>query len=172
MKRMPGILAAIALLWLAAVPLNAQSTVVVLVRHAETTGQPPGDAVLSEAGLARADSLVGVMRDAPPAAVFTTHYARTRQTAEPVLRATGAPHHVLQVSREAREAHITELIDRIRGEYQGGTVLVIGHSNTVPQIIRALGGPEVVIADDEFGRVFTLVLDAAGVRLTAGRYGG
>lgn len=162
----------LALLAGAAVPTAAQSTVVVLVRHAETAEGPAGDPVLSGAGVQRAHALARALASAEVAAVFTTQYARTGSTGEPTATATGAERHVVQARREARAEHIREIADRIRRDYAGRTVLVVGHSNTLPQIIEALGGPAVPpIADTEYDRLYVLTLDERGVRLVASRYG-
>ena len=156
----------------AVVPAGAQSTVVVVVRHAEAGPAPAGDPVLTERGIQRAHALARALGGAEVAAVITTHYARTGQTGEPTATTTGAARHVVRVDRAAGEAHIGELVERIRREYAGRTVLVVGHSNTVPQIIEALGGPAVpAIADSEHDRLYVLTLDEGGARLVASRYG-
>jgi broad specificity phosphatase PhoE len=169
---MKSALLAAALLVTAALPATAQSTVVVLVRHAETTAGPAGDPVLSGVGEQRAHALALALAGADVAAVFTTQYARTGGTAEPTATAAGAERHVVQARREARADHIREIAERIRRDYAGRTVLVVGHSNTLPQIIEALGGPVVApIADTEHDRLYVVTLDERGVRLVASRYG-
>src|SRR6478672_13139476 len=65
----------------------APPTVILLVRHAEKAAQPPQDPPLTEAGLARAQALVAVARDAGVSAIITTQYERTRKTAEPTAAA-------------------------------------------------------------------------------------
>lgn len=173
MRRIRSALLAGALVVMAALPAAAQSTVVVLVRHAETAEGPEGDPVLSGVGVERAQALARALSGAAVAAVFTTQYARTGSTGEPTATATGAERHVVQARREARAEHIQEIAERIRRDYRGRTVLVVGHSNTVPQIIEALGGPAVPpIADTEYDRLYVVTIDEGGVRLVASRYGG
>jgi hypothetical protein len=36
-------------------------------------------------------------------------------------------------------------------------VLIVGHSNTVPATIAALGGPKVMVAETDYGSVFVYV---------------
>jgi len=36
-------------------------------------------------------------------------------------------------------------------------VLVVGHSNTIPAVVKALGGPEVTIGENEYDNLFILV---------------
>jgi hypothetical protein len=45
----------------------------------------------------------------------------------------------------------------LRSAHAKDVVLVVGHSNTMPEIIRALGGPEFKIPDDEYGTIYFLV---------------
>jgi hypothetical protein len=61
----------------------------------------------------------------------------------------------------------------IRDRFAGKTVLVVGHSNTVPAIIRALGIPDAVaIPDWEYDDIFTVRTDAAGrATLARSRFG-
>ncbi len=49
------------------------------------------------------------------------------------------------------------LVARLRAEHAGGVVLLVGHSNTVPAIIKALGGPDVTIGDMEYDNLFIFV---------------
>ena len=67
-------------------------------------------------------------------------------------------------------AHLDGIVAKVK-EHAGRTVLVVGHSNTVPLIVRALGGPDVgAIADSEYADMFTLVIDGDKVRLVRSRY--
>ena len=53
----------------------------------------------------------------------------------------------------------------------GKTVVVVGHSNTVPMIIKALGGPDIgAIPETEYDNLFTVISDSTGVRLIRSRY--
>jgi phosphohistidine phosphatase SixA len=66
--------------------------------------------------------------------------------------------------------HAHEVAARVR-EHGAGTVLVVGHSNTVPAIVEALGAPAVgAIADDEYFHLFIVQISPAGVRLIRSRY--
>jgi len=61
----------------------------------------------------------------------------------------------------------------VRQRYAGRTVLVVGHSNTIPAIVAELGGPRVAdLCEHEHGWLFTLVIRARGeVALLRARYG-
>jgi len=148
----------------------APPTVVLLVRHAEKAAQPPQDPPLSEAGLARAQALVAVARDAGVSAIITTQYERTRKTAEPTAAALHITPEVVDAGPVAQ--HAKAVADQIL-KHAGGTVLVVGHSNTVPAIVAALGAPKPRdLCDSEYDQLFVLVIgDAGPPRLIRSRYG-
>lgn len=124
-------------------------TTVVLVRHAEKSG--PGDADLSPAGFARANVLAHVMEHTELDAIYTSDLKRTRQTADPTEAAFGLS--AVEFGALQTEA----LAEHVLDNHAGGTVLVVGHSNTVDDIIEELGGPVIGdLGDDEFDRLFVL----------------
>lgn len=144
--------------------------VVVIVRHAERAEAPAGDVALSPAGEARADELVSVLAEARVDTVITTQFRRTRDTAVPVARQFGVTTKVVDAGRDTA-AHVRAIVAAIR---EGGrSVLVVGHSNTVPAIIAALGGPPMEdLCDTEYSNLFTLALvPGQPTRLVHGRYG-
>ena len=59
----------------------------------------------------------------------------------------------------ARDAET--LLVRIRRDHPGETVLVVGHSNTVPMIVAAAGGPLLPdLSEDTYDDLFVLHVDA------------
>jgi phosphohistidine phosphatase SixA len=133
-------------------------SVIVLIRHAEKAAGN-GDVALAPAGVARAEALTEVLRDAGISAIVTTTALRTQQTAQPL----GALLHLTAIAVERNDVEQTVL------ERLPAAVLVIGHSETVPSLVRAFGGPEVEISayDDLF-----VITRADGVtRFIHGRYG-
>lgn len=136
---------------------DAGQGVVFLVRHAERADagmaaakMAGADPELSEAGKARAASLATLLKEAKIAAIFTTEYKRTRDTAQPLAAAIG----IAAAAVDSKDA--ATLIDRVKAS--PGNVLVVGHSNTVPDIIKALGVAEsVAIADDQFDNLFVVI---------------
>ena len=138
---------------------------VILTRHAEradgaaTMGS--SDPKLSAAGTARAEKLVAMLADANIAAIFTTEYVRTKDTAAPLgTRISVAPEVIAA-------AQMNALIEKIKSRADD-TVFIVGHSNTVPMIIKALGGPDVSIGDNEYNNLFFYV--PATKTLTRVRY--
>ena len=139
----------------------------VVVRHAEKTSDTARDPELSEAGRARARALARALREAPLVAAWSSGYLRTRQTAAPAAEAHGLEPQAYDASLPA-----AELARRLREANASGTVLVVGHSNTVPGIVAALCGCEVDPIDEAtYGGRYDVRFDAGGqATLAVGRY--
>ena len=137
-----------------AVPAAAQT--VFVVRHAERADAAAGgspmmasDPDLSDAGKARAQSLAATLKDARITTIFTTEYKRTRQTAEPLARLLG----IDITAVPARD--LAGLVEKLKAAT--GNVLVVGHSNTVGDVIAALGlGDPVKLEDTEYDNLFVV----------------
>jgi len=133
------------------------ATTVVLVRHAEKAKAPQDDPPLTEEGQRRAGTLAHVAGALGVDAVFTSQYARTRQTAAPLAEALGLE----PIEYDAGDSQA--LVDRVLSEHRGQTVLIAGHSNTVPPLIGLFGGPELPLIDGRvYDDLFVLVIPAQG----------
>lgn len=164
-RSLSGLLWAASLAWTP--PVSAEQLTVVLVRHAEKAEDDPRDPALSEAGLARALALAQALAASPPDAIYATHLRRTVQTAGPTHDASGA---ALSI-RPAQEP-AADLASHILGHHAQGTVLVVGHSNTLPDIVQALTGVAVPPMDEqEYDRVHVAILSPGTARLATFRYG-
>lgn len=160
-----------------AAAVQENPTIVVLVRHAEKAAQPADDPGLTPEGAARAEALIGTVGSVD--AIFTTQFARTRATAEPLARAREVSVTVVEypvnpmAGSGGAAGYATALADRIRRDHRGHTVVVVGHSNTVPAIVEALGAAPVGdIAESEYDNLFIVVLPAEGAaRLLRAKYG-
>lgn len=147
--------------------LAADATTVILVRHAEAVSDGSQDPALSEAGQARAKALAALARDAQVAAVFVTQYRRTKDTAAELK----VPLIETHVERGKIAEHAATVAKRIADEYGGKTAVVVGHSNTIPEIVKALSGASVTeIVHEEYDRVYVVVLGKPA-RVTVSRYG-
>ena len=123
--------------------------VILLVRHAERAPAPMSDdPPLTDAGRARAERLATLLAAADVRAVFTRGFGAPRKRRN--LSRTGCASAPIVASDP--EQLLAEL--RTRGNE---TVLVVGHSDTVPGVIQAFGGPAVTIGDDAFDDLFVLV---------------
>src|SRR5690606_14188174 len=107
---------------------SSETTTIVLVRHAEkaAVADTEKDPPLSEAGVRRAQALAEVLRDVPVSAVFATPFRRTVDTLAPLCEAK----RLAPVVLPPRDA--SGLVDAILSKHRGQTVVVCGHSNTIP----------------------------------------
>jgi broad specificity phosphatase PhoE len=109
------------------------------------------DPDLSEAGRARAESLALALKDAHITAIYATEFKRTQQTAAPLAKALGLT--VKIVTSKSTADLIKQLIKQLGAAKSN--VLVVGHSNSVPDVIKGLGvTTPVTIGDDEFDNMF------------------
>ncbi len=119
-----------------------------LVRHAEKL--PGGDPALSEDGQARAERLAAQFADVPLQAVYTTGTKRTRQTAEPVA----ADHGLTVIFYDGGDlAGLAQTLKQ-----RGQTALVVGHSNTTPDLVRLLGGTAEYMPESDYDRLYRVSL--------------
>ncbi len=129
---------------------SAQEAVFV-VRHAERLDDS-SDSPLSAEGHARASRLAAQLRDARITAIFVTQFARTADTAKPLAERLGLP------MQQMPAAQTPDLIARLRALGPHARVLVVGHSDTVPRILVALGLTEPgTIALDEYDNLFIVL---------------
>ena len=153
----------------AAIP--APPAFVILVRHAEKAEAPPDDPPLTEAGRARARALSIALRDAGVTAIVTSDALRTRETAGPIADALRIAPRAVGLGSGGIEAHVAAVAAEVR-RHPGEVVLVVGHSDTIPDLIRSLGGERLPrVHGVEFDDLFVLVPGADGARLIRSRYG-
>jgi broad specificity phosphatase PhoE len=131
------------------------ATTVVMTRHAEKAAGD--DPELTEIGRSRAIHLADFAQRRGVDGVISTQFRRTRETATPAAQRVGAAV-VIERATSPIEEHIARLVDLIHDDFAGETVLVVGHSNTIPLLVAALGGPTVAIEDEDYGDVFVLTL--------------
>jgi phosphohistidine phosphatase SixA len=142
-------------------PSMPPNTTVILVRHAEKIDDS-SDPALSAAGSARAIVLADSLAHAGISGIIVTQLQRTRLTAQPLATRLGLEPVVVPAGAPGVD-HAAAVAALIRDRFAGKTVLVVGHSNTVPTIIHALGiGDPVTIADSEYDAMFTVRTDAGG----------
>ena len=135
---------------------QSKTTVVILVRHAEKATAPADDPPLTEAGVVRAKALAAALANTSVQAVITTELVRTRETARPFAEARGLA--LETVHSGARDVHARAVAEAVLA-HAGQTVLVVGHSNTIPSIIAALGGPKLPdICDTQYSNLFVMIV--------------
>lgn len=153
MSRTHRLLALAALATLAAPAAAPAQEAVFVVRHAEKISD--SDQRLTDAGRARAQRLAAMLKDSGVSAIYATDTERARDTAGPLAATLGKP---VQIYDE-----LAPLVARLRRENAKELVLVVGHSNTVPDLLKALGDAETVtIASNEYDDLFVVVPKGAG----------
>lgn len=173
MTRHRPLLPALVALWLAAcagtpAPDDAHGATFIVVRHAEKTNDTERDPDLSAMGHTRAQHLARLLAGRDLVAIRTTDFRRTRQTVQPTADATRLAVEVYDAKLDAGT-----FAAELKAAHPRGTVLVAGHSNTVPGIVAALCECEATpMPETEYDRLSTIEVDADGrARLQVSRYG-
>jgi phosphohistidine phosphatase SixA len=142
---------------------SATSTTVVLVRHAEKELGAISDAPLSPEGERRADRLANMFGDSEKFGrlqkIYVTNTRRTQQTALRLSQRLGIVSTVVDAQTPA-----ADLARRVLEENRGGRVLIVGHSNTVPEIVKALSGADAVppIGEEEYDTLYVVTVPSTG----------
>ncbi len=179
-------------------------TTVLLVRHAEKAETPPENPPLKSEGHSRAEELIGVADDTGVGAIYATEFCRTTQTAQPLALSLNLPVNIQrntipgdQLARcnpsitatlnllDADIDTVPEIVDHLFSNHRGKVILIVGHSNTVPQIVEELGAPSLCpdyfplssgscsIPDEEFDNLFVLTIPRffGTVKIVKAKYG-
>lgn len=137
--------------------------VIYLVRHAEKADDDPRDPILTDEGKTRAVALADRLASRGIERVLSTDYTRTRDTAYPLASRLG-----LKVDPyDPRDLHgvAEDVLD------DGRTALVVGHSNTTPGLVEALGGePGEAIDESEYDRLYEITIDGEEVTTQLHRF--
>jgi broad specificity phosphatase PhoE len=183
-------LAFVVLVFTAQPPLGAEETLLLLARHAEKAAES-GNPDLTPRGLQRAEALADIGQGWNVEAVYSTDFCRTAQTAQPlasrqsvpiVVQTTGSSAASLEGCSPPISSPAFFLDPAIRGaedflrwvveNHAGQAVLIVGHSNTVPEMLAQLGVGEFEIADDQYDRLFLVTYDPErGARVVERSYG-
>jgi phosphohistidine phosphatase SixA len=119
----------------AAAAAPAAQRTVILVRHAEKDTDDPRDPTLSPAGRERARRLAALLAESGADRLVATEFKRTQQTLEPLAEALGLEIEVVP----ARD--LTAVSTLVREAPPGETLVIAGHSNTVPVLAARFGVP-------------------------------
>ena len=149
------------------------TTTMIFVRHAEKALIPVDDPGLSPEGEARAAELARQLVDADVVAgidaIYSTPYRRTVETAQPIANALGLP-----INHYSPDDDDEETVDGMVRDHKGKIILVVGHSNTLPALIAALGASKNVppIAEMEYDNIYLISIPWFGKTKTIRmRYG-
>ena len=141
-----------------------QNTFIYLVRHAEKQSIQGKDPSLTAKGEQRAKNLASVLKSVNLSAVYSTPYKRTIETGTPTAKSKNLV--IVQGYKPAEEfAH--ELLSN----HQGESILVVGHSNTTPELIKALGvETTITIEHHQYGDLFIVEIDNSRIKLTVSSF--
>lgn len=145
-------------------------TIIYVVRHAEKDLSDPKntDPDLSEEGYSRAEALSEKLKAQNIGVIFSTNYKRTKQTALPLAKNKG-----LEIlSYQGR--NYAELKETVNKNYKNQKVLIVGHSNTVLEIIKVFGAvpPVSSLTEEDYDFLFEIRTDhLSKVKLITRRYG-
>lgn len=150
--------------------LSAQKTLKVwVVRHAEKDSSNPNDSDpdLSPEGTKRADALMKKLKGQKIDSIFATNYKRTKLTGFPLADITGISIKTYEPSQAS------QLVKSLKTNAAGKRILIIGHSNTILELIEAFGAkrPIPTIADDEYDYLFSLTVKGDKVDVKTDKYG-
>ncbi len=153
-----------------ALSLWARTTVVVLMRHAETGASQTGDPDLSPAGEARARLLGPFLEDALAGRavdyLYSTDLRRSQQTAASVANQFKVPINLVGSADWAR------LASRILSEHRGSTVAVVGSVSQLQSLVRRLNGEPVTIDESDHSVILVITRPSLGApRLLRLHYG-
>ncbi len=135
-------------------PIADAAPYIFIVRHAEKATTGGNDPDLSVAGEKRAEALAHILKDSQITNVFVTEFKRTQETAKPTAKAAGVSPTVIPAS------DLSGLVSKLRGV--NGNALVVGHGNTIPGLIKALGITKPIsIPEDDYSEI--LIVSAGDV---------
>jgi broad specificity phosphatase PhoE len=142
---------ALFLLLFVSASIGSAQPVVVIVRHAEKATNGGTDPDLSSAGRTRADALARILKDSGITGIFTSEFKRTQETAAPTaISAHVTPTVVAAKDTAALVAKLHQL---------NGNALVVGHGDTIPNLVKALGiNVPVNISDADYSELFIVTL--------------
>lgn len=155
--------------------LNAQGlseqTTIILLRHAEKDTSNPGSTMmqanpeLSLKGKQRAEKLLEILKQYSFDCIFSTNFNRTRNTVLPIAKRLNKE--IILYDPKNQQVFADKLKSLKRQ-----TILVVGHSNTIPTLVNLLiGQPKYPnLADDEYDKIWILTFEAGKIKETQIQY--
>lgn len=134
-------------------PATSEQLTLFLVRHAEKTTESP-DPDLTDYGIRRAEALASQLGDKTLTAVYSTDFIRTQATARPTAALFDLP--VTRYDPYDLAGFAAQL------KVLSGQVLIVGHSNTTPELVQLLGGDPGAPIDEatEYNRLYVITITA------------
>ena len=134
-----------------------QITTFILIRHAEKAAEGGSDPELKPEGVTRADALAALLDKTRVDAIYSTDFKRTKSTVAPLAAAKGL---TVNIYSSMKAADLEKLV----AVHPGGTVVISGHSNTIPDMANALMGSKefTQFADADYGNILIISVVAVG----------
>jgi 2,3-bisphosphoglycerate-dependent phosphoglycerate mutase len=125
-------------------------TTLILIRHAERGNDGTNDPPLADAGYARANNLVSVLKNTDIQAVYSSNYKRTKFTVGPIAQTKKLETKIYEPMKE-------DEMKKILSDNKGKTILMVGHSNTTPWTANFLTGSNLEnFADTDYGNILII----------------
>jgi 2,3-bisphosphoglycerate-dependent phosphoglycerate mutase len=143
-------------------------TTLIVLRHAERENSG-NDPALNPAGITRAAELSRLLSNVPVAAIYTTPFNRTRQTVQPLANAKG-----LSISEYSPNKPYAELVSEIVAARHGTVSVIVGHSNTVPELLKEISHNSfhITIGEEQYDNLFIVSLpDKLSARIMHLKFG-
>ncbi|QCK14223.1 SixA phosphatase family protein [Mangrovivirga cuniculi] len=140
---------------------EVEPTIIFLTRHAEkdTLNKDPE---LSKIGIKRVKTLTSMLKNIEFDAIYSTDYKRTIQTVKPLADLNSLV--IMQYEPSPSNENFSA---KLKEDEKGNTILVSGHSNTIPFLINELIGEDRFqqFEDDQYGDLFMVLLDGEKVKI-------
>ncbi len=138
-------------------PAKSDTTIYV-VRHSEKTDDK--EPVLNEVGKQRANDLANALRSIELDACYATQFIRTQQTAKPAADQAKLK---VQIHKAGEEADLMVKIRTLAKADKDCHVLIAGHSNTVPKILKLCGDKNPPsLTEEDYDNLFVIHIDDQG----------
>ncbi|SNS98265.1 Broad specificity phosphatase PhoE [Ekhidna lutea] len=133
-------------------------TTFILVRHAEKAIDGTDNPPLNDAGMERANYLADLLKNQDITALYATPFTRTKKTLQPI-----ADQQELSITEYA-PSDKDEWLKSVVKKHAGGTIVISGHSNTIPGLANALLGEEKFeqFDDSDYSNLLIIVIDKVG----------
>jgi len=129
--------------------LESSAVTIYLMRHAEKSSG--NDPELTEIGKQRAQQLATLLKKTNITHIFSTQYNRTIQTAQPLAS-------LLNLEIEFyNPRELKKFAQKLKG--MNGNILVIGHSNTTPELTQLLSKQQIKpLTEKDYGDLYQVIL--------------
>ena len=133
-------------------------TTFILVRHAEKANDGTSNPPLNEDGKARSVQLANMLANQEVTALYATPFIRTGETLRPIADMKSMEVQSYDPSSKG------EWLTKLAKKHTGGTLVISGHSNTIPGLANALIGNETFsqFDDSDYSNLIIIVADEVG----------